>query len=194
MSDGVKVLDTFLKGLKKLAALSGEVEALQAEVAGREADALAAILAEVRPLLPRLVRPVVVKEPWLEAGEGTTWREPAVLLAQSFQQDRGDGGKLVHTGSLLLLTADGRLVELELRGQWTEAGGQVTNARWTVDARDRPIDGPFARAHLRAILTGLLDALREAIVKGRAEREELRRRVELLVEVDAVLTGRPRST
>lgn len=190
MSDGVKVLDTFLKGLKKLAALAGEVEALQAEVAGREADALAAIVAEVRPLLPKLVRPVAVKEPWQAAGE--TWREPAVLLGQSFQQDRADGGRLTHSGELLLLTADGRFVELALRGQWTEAGAGVTNARWTVDARERPIDGPFARANLRAVLTGLLDALREAIVEQRAEREELRRRVELLVEVDALI-NRPRA-
>lgn len=194
MSDGVKVLDTFLKGLKKLAAVAGEVDALQDEVAGREADALAALVAEVRPLLPRLVKPVSVREPWHRGGgEGTTWREPAVLLGQSFQQDREDGGRLTHTGSLLLLTGDGRFVELALEGQWTEAGERVTEARWHVEARERPVDGPFARGHLRTVLTGLLDALREAIVKGRAEREELRRRVELLVEVDAVIS-RPRAT
>jgi hypothetical protein len=195
MADGgtttsVKVLDTYLRGLKKLVGLAADIDELEREVASREAVALRDLLAEVQPLLPHLTRPVSIREPWLVGREtsGGTWREKGVVLVQSFQQDRSDEGRISHNGSLLVLTESGRLVELVLEGAWTEQrGGGAIDARWRVDAQERPIEPEFARAHLRPILTGLLDALKEALVRGRADREELRRRLAILDEVDSLL-------
>ena len=192
-TSGVKVLDTYLRGLKKLVGLAADIDELEREVASREADALRDLLAEVQPLLPHLVRPVSIREPWLvgrgePAGVTGVWREKGVVLVQSFQQDRSDDGRISHNGSLLVLTESGRLVELELDGAWTEQrGGGAVDARWRVDAQERSIDPEFAKAHLRPILTGLLDALKEALVRGRADREELRRRLSILDEVDSLL-------
>lgn len=189
-TSGVKVLDTYLRGLKKLVALTADIDELEREVASREADALRELLAEVQPLLPHLARAVSLREPWLvgRGDAGPTWREKGIVLVQSFQQDRSDDGRISHTGAMLVLSESGRLVELELVGAWTEQrGGGAVDARWRVDAQERPISPEFAKAHLRPILTGLLDALKEALVRGRADREELRRRLAILDEVDALL-------
>lgn len=189
-SSGVKVLDTYLRGLRKLVGLAADIDELEREVASREAVALRELLAEVQPLLPHLVRPVSIREPWLVGRElsGGTWREKGVVLVQSFQQDRGDDGRIVHNGKMLVLAESGRLVELELVGSWTEQrGGGAVDARWRVEAQERPIEPAFAKTNLRPILTGLLDALKEALVRGRADREELRRRLTILDEVDSLL-------
>lgn len=186
----LKVLDTFLRGLKRLAGLVEELGALEQEVAGREAEALGEIIAHVKPLLPRLVRPVSVREPWLgPAPDDAEGRAHGLVLAQSFQQDRGANGRITHQGELLLLDPEGRLVELTAHGAWTEtnAGGAVTDASWRVESHERLITPEVARRALRPTITGLLDALRDAIVRGRAERTELKRRLDLLQEVDGVL-------
>jgi hypothetical protein len=188
----VQVLDTYLRALRKLAGLARDVSALEADVAGREADALREILRQVEPLLPVLVRPVSIKEPWLALGAAdVTWREPAVLLVESFQQDQGLKGRVTRTGRLLLLIEGGRLVEVELRGAWTEGpGGAVTDSTWRVDGREREVTPELARTNLRPILSGLLVALKDALVKGRAERASLTLRLELLGEVDQLLRRR----
>ncbi len=183
----LKVLDTFLRGLKRLSGLADELSQLDEEVAGREAEALERVLAQVRPLLPRLVRPVTIREPWLttDAAEAPR-REEGLVLSQSFQQDRADDGRITHHGDMLLLDGDGHLLELTVSGSWLE-GPPVTGASWSVDSRARPITPELGRRLLRPVLTGLLEALREAIVRGRAERKELEKRLALLQEVDDVL-------
>lgn len=187
----LKVLDTFLRGLKRLTGLADELAQLDEEVAGREVEALERILEQVRPLLPRLVRPITIREPWGGAmGEsGEVRREEGLVLSQSFQQDRADDGRITHRGDMLLLDREGNLIELTLSGHWRE-GPPVRDAAWRVDSRARPVTPEAGRRLLRPVLTGLLDALREAIVRGRAERKELERRLSLLREVDEVL-GRP---
>lgn len=183
----LKVLDTFLRGLKRLSGLAGELAQLDEEVAGREADALERVLAQVRPLLPRLVRPVTIREPWhtTDAGEAPR-REEGLVLSQSFQQDRADDGRISHRGDMLLLDRDGHLIEVTVSGTWRE-GPPISDAAWRVDSRAQPITPEVGRRLLRPALAGLLEALREAIVRGRAERKELEKRLALLKEVDDVL-------
>src|SRR5258706_12229081 len=104
----IKVLDTYLRGLRKLVGLSEDVASLEAAVAAREADALGEILLQVRPLLPALARTVSVKEPWLPpSAPDTTWPEPAAVLVESFQQDQGVHGRVPRHGRRPLLTAEG---------------------------------------------------------------------------------------
>ncbi len=181
-----RILDTYLRGIERLAAVAVEVEALEREVAGREAEALRALLDALRPLVPQLARPVSIREPWLGSGVDRPFRERGVPVTQSFQQDREAGGRITHHGEVLLLLEDGRLLELQLHGSWRE-GPPVTEATWRVEASERALTPTWARANLRAVLVGLLDCLREALVKGRAERDALRARLDLLEQVDALL-------
>jgi hypothetical protein len=183
----IKTLDTFLRGLKRLAGLSEELAGLEEEVAGQEAAALEKVLEQVRPLLPRLTRQVTLREPWRAEGEsGDVHRQEGVVLSQSFQQDRAPMGRISHRGDLLMLDPDGRVLEVTVSGAWTE-GPPVTGASWRVDSRERPVTAEVARRLLRPVLTGLLEALRDAIVRGRAERGDLQKRLALLQEVDEVL-------
>ncbi|MBX3465580.1 MAG: hypothetical protein KF878_01610 [Planctomycetes bacterium] len=181
----LKVLDTFLRGLQRLSTLADDLASLEEEVAGHEAEALERVLEQVRPLLPRLARPVVVREPW-RADDTEAHRVEGVVLAQNFQQDRAAGGRISHRGDMLLLDAEGALVELTVSGSWTE-GPPVTGATWRVESHARAITPALARRALRPALTGLLEAVREAIVRGRADHSELERRLALLREVDEVL-------
>ncbi|MCW8138879.1 MAG: hypothetical protein KIT58_08240, partial [Planctomycetota bacterium] len=99
----------------------------------------------------------------------------------------GPGGRISHRGDMLLLAAEGALVELTVAGAWTE-GPPVSGASWRVESHARQLTPALARRALRPALTGLLEALREAIVRGRADRAELERRLTLLREVDEVLS------
>lgn len=183
----LKVLDTFLRGLKRLSGLADELAQLDDEVAGREAEALERVLEQVRPLLPRLVKPVLLREPWSGAADSPdARREEGLVLSQSFQQDRADDGRISHRGDMLLLDRDGHLIEVTVSGTWRE-GPPISDAAWRVDSRAQPITPEVGRRLLRPALAGLLEALREAIVRGRAERKELEKRLALLKEVDDVL-------
>jgi hypothetical protein len=189
MPSSLKVLDTYLRGLKRLIGLAEEVDALEGDVSEREAGALRRILSHFAPLVPRLARPISIREPWLDDGPEKAFREPGVLLINSFQQDQGPRGHVTHHAYQVVLLAGGRLVELTLEGSWTQGEDrEVRDASWHVESRECEPDPEFARKHLRSILSGILDALREALVRGRADRDELKRRLALLEEVDEILS------
>lgn len=186
MSQQIKVLDTYLRALKRLSNLRNEIDLLAEGVAEQEADALRHILAQLTPLLPSLVRPISIREPWLSAEHERHYREEGLVLVRSFEQAQGDDGRVSHHARLVLLTAVGRLLELVMEGAWRE-GKPPRDTSWRVEGRTVEVDAEFARLHLRGILAGILDALKEALARGRAERAELKRRLELLQEVDTLL-------
>ncbi|MDC3379392.1 hypothetical protein OAX78_03825 [Planctomycetota bacterium] len=182
----VNVLDTYLKGLERLSRLSSNVADLEEEVAGREAHALRQILGLLEPLLPRLEQDISIREPWLGGtASAKHYHVPGLVVSQSFQQ-LPDGDRINHEGHVLAILSGGRLAELKLTGAWRE-GPPVSDTSWRVETSECDITPEFARKHLSTVLSGVLNALRDAIVKGRDEREQLKKRLALLDEVDQLL-------
>src|SRR5581483_5840184 len=100
-AEKVKVFDTYLRALEKLAALTPEVAELEAEVAEREVELLEKILQLMEPVVERLAKPIVLHEPWLDDAQaagtpGRALREPGLVLQRSFKQAREENGAYVH--------------------------------------------------------------------------------------------------
>ncbi|RMG07277.1 MAG: hypothetical protein D6731_24170 [Planctomycetota bacterium] len=185
-----KVLDTYLRALRRIGELAAEVRLLEEDVAAREVAALRKILAQLQPLLPTLAQPISVREPWSEEAEEHHVAEFGLPVVRSFEETRGHDGLLRHEERTLALLRDGRLVEVRAQGSWRE-GDPPRDTSWRVLVSSIEVDADFAREHLRAILAGILDLLKEALERGRADRKDLRRRLELLEEVDALLPDEP---
>jgi len=189
----LKVFDTYLRALKRVVNLSNEVALLEEGVSVREAEALERILEHMAPLLPTLARPVSVREPWLEVHpeNDRAYRHEGLVVRRSFEQIQGNDGFVTHHGKVLILVEGAHLIELTTSGAWRE-GPPVTDATWTIEATPVRVSPDFAQDHLRPILSGIMDALREALTRGRSDRDALKRRLGLLGEIDSLLAKAPR--
>lgn len=184
-----RVIETFLRALEKLSGLAPQVEALEEQVAAREAAVLGRILALMQPVFPRLAQPIVLVEPWHEdKRKGAPLREPGILLTRSFQGSRDEAtGDNLHVQHGLVLLDRGRLLEFDATARWTNGAGK--DASWSVQAVEVPITTEFASKHLRAILAGVLDALREALAREHEEKRDLKERLARLAEAERALDG-----
>jgi hypothetical protein len=186
----LRILDTYVRALEKLSRLAPEVTALESEVAAREAVVLRRILGLLDPVFPRLAGPLVIREPWLDGrGEGVRLREPGAFLVRNFQGSRDANGRNVHVTKGLVLLSRGRLLEVDATARWSDATG--ADASWHVQTTEVEPTPEFAAANLRATLAGVLDVLREALVRAHEGKRELRERLERLAEAERALEGRP---
>src|SRR5579883_659356 len=79
----VKIVDTYIRAIEKLAALTPQV------------DALEKILDLLKPVLPRLVGPIVLKEPWADGSARSSpksLKERGVVVARTFADHRESTG------------------------------------------------------------------------------------------------------
>lgn len=182
-----KVIDTYLRAIDKLSRLVPEVAALEEEVAHREAVVLEKILALLVPVLPRLVGPIALREPWLdgkEKGNGRILREKGVIVEQTFEH-RESAGLQLHHSLRIVLNERGRLVAVDETAQWTEPSR--ADVRWNVEAAEVAITPEFAAEHLRGVLAGILDVLRDRLAKDLEDKRDLKDRLVRLEEAERAL-------
>jgi hypothetical protein len=185
----LKVVDTYLRAIHKLSSLAPEVAALEDEVKGREAEVFSQLIALLKPILPKIVRPVTLKEPWLVGvGKGTpkTLRDKGAVVENTFEHQESQGTHF-HHATLLVVNERGRLVSVEEHAQWTEPG--LKDCRWNVETSEIDITPDFAAEHLRGVLSGILDVLRDRLSSDLAEKRELKARLERLEEAERALRG-----
>jgi hypothetical protein len=186
--DKLRVFETYLRALEKLSSLTPDVEALEEEVAGREVEVLKKVLALMAPVVERIARPVVLREPWIDdsvAHEGHALREPGIVLSRSFKQEREKTGSHLHRSQGLVLVARGRLIEFEETARWTEP--ERRDATWRVEASEVDVTPEFARERLAPILAAVLDALREALATEVENKRELKERLLRIAEAEKAL-------
>src|SRR5688572_11429041 len=140
-----KVIDTYLRAIEKLSSLMPEVAALEAKVAEREAEVLEKILALLKPVLPRLVGPISLREPWLEGaqkGSPRTLKEPGIVVERTFSQHREQPGKHIHRSLLVVVNERARVVLVHESAEWTEPAR--ADVRWEVESSEVAITPAFA--------------------------------------------------
>lgn len=184
----VKIVDTYIRALQKLGSLIPEVAALEDEVRNREAEVLGKLIALLLPVLPRLVGPVLLHEPWLdrkELGVPKTLREPGIVVERTFSQHREGEGTHFHHAQLLVVNERGRLLSVEETAQWTEPAR--TDTRWNVETSEVEVDPEFAAEHIRGVLAGILEVLRDRLASNIDDKRDLQGRLERLEDAERAL-------
>jgi hypothetical protein len=184
----LRVVDTFLRAMEKLTHLAPEVQALEEEVAGREAVVLDKIMTLMGPIFDRIAKPIILREPWADPQKSTgqkALREPGIILVEDFQHSRESDGSHLHTSTRTLLVARRRLVEVVEVARWKDEneGSRV----WKVETAEVGVTPDFARVNLRTILTAILDALRDALAHDIRDKRELKERLNRLEEAERAL-------
>ncbi len=183
-----KVIDTYIRAIEKLSRLAPEVSALEDEVAQREAEVLAKILALLKPVLPKLVGPVTLREPWLDGsqkGASRTLKERGIVVERTFSQHREDPGKHIHRSHLVVINERGHVILVHESAEWTEPAR--ADIRWEVDSSETQITPAFAAEHLRGVLAGVLDVLRVRLARDLEDKRDLKDRLERLEEAERAL-------
>lgn len=190
-----KLLDTFLRALERLAEIAPEVKDLEDELAERELEILEKIIALLKPVLPRLVAPIPLREPWLDPNDASPatlgerrWRD-GLVIAKKFQRDAKEG-RLHHRSSEIVLDVDGRLHEIEQTATWREGGGP-RDAVWRIESREVPLTSDFARDNLRRILATLFDTLRERLKREVDRKQDVLDRLAVIEDAVKVLDRKP---
>ncbi len=194
-----RILDTFLRALETLAQLAPEVTALDEELAGREEEVLRRVLELVRPILPRLARPIILKEPGLDGATAAggspgerRWRDDGIVVTKKFQQDRDVQDRSQrYSASAVVLVAPGKLVEIEETARWSERETHHRDAVWRIESREVEPSPHFARENLKRVLASLLDALTETIKREHGRRKDLLSRLTLVEEAHKALSRTP---
>jgi len=184
----LKVVDTYIRAVEKLGRLVPEVDALAEEVAAREAEVLKKILGLLAPILPKLVGPVVLREPWLDGAQKSaprTLKEPGVVVERTFSQHRENAGSHVHRSLLIVLDERARVIVVNETAQWTEPSR--TDIRWDVESTIVEPTAEFAAEHLQGVLAGILDVLRARLGRDLEDKRELKDRLARLEEAERAL-------
>jgi hypothetical protein len=184
----VKIVDTYIRALQKLGSLIPEVAALEDEVRNREAEVLGKLLALLVPVLPRLVGPVLLHEPWLdrkEQGVPKTLRELGIVVERTFSQHREGEGTHFHHAQLLVVNERGKLMSVEETAQWTEPAR--TDTRWNVETSEVEVTPTFAAEHIRGVLAGILEVLRDRLSHDIQDKRDLQDRLERLEDAERAL-------
>jgi hypothetical protein len=184
----VKIVDTYIRAIEKLAALTPQIDALEAEVRDREVAVLEKILELLRPVLPRLVGPIVLKEPWADGSARSSpksLKERGVVVARTFADHRESTGAQIHRSNLVVVNEHGKLLTVDETARWTEPAR--TDVFWNIETQEIRLTPEFAAEHLREVLAGLLDALRERLSRDLEDKRDLKDRIARLEEAEKAL-------
>lgn len=196
-SEGVEaggdVVDRFVKALRAAADLGREVEGVEEALARYEGRALKRVLVELRPIMPYIDRPIRMAEPTFTGdvpAEGAYYREPGIVLVNTFESTVGEPMRLTrlgYSGYLLIYTRAGKLVRITRRGVASADGSE---RYWSSDAEEVPLTAELARRHLEQCLQGIVRALERGADQARSHRDEIKARLSKLRKIVRLLAER----
>ncbi len=93
---------------------------------------------------------------------------------------RGD-----YLGSQLILTNSGTFLELTRQGEWSRWQGE--GSHWGTTERELTSEEAVVSYSLKEIISGLVEAFKEAIKNNEKKQQELSKRLVALNEVEKVL-------
>jgi hypothetical protein len=153
--------------LNEIQPLASNVATLKASTIEQEAEALAAILEKIKPLLGvtahRIKTGYHTSGQQFSKGHDQYHDQKGLILIDSFEQEctdrdtRGD-----YLGWQLVLLADGSLKTLERSGDWSRWQGESSGWQIREEEEDLTPADAVRRYGLKRIMDGLADELKEA--------------------------------
>lgn len=184
------VIREFIEGLEKVAALGSQVTTLEAEVAGREVEALTLIFEQIKPVMP-YISVYITKNAYHSGHQFHEWKygyleEKGTVLVDNFTREytdkdtRGD-----YSGSQLILTNSGEFLKLTRQGEWSRWQGE--SSHWGTTERELTLEEVVVSYSFKEIVGGLVEAFKEAVQKNEKRQQEFSERLIALNEVEKVL-------
>jgi len=177
--------------LAEIAPLASQVADLKGQTIRQEAEALAAILERIKPLLPLVAHSILTG--YHHSGQqGHEEQEdyhavPGLELVNNFKRiptDKDYRGE--YGGSRLVLFQDGGLQWERRTGDWSQWQGEGSS--WSLEEETEiSAEQAVKKYGLKAIVAGLVDELKEASRLLEQKQADYQERLELVQKVREVL-------